>query len=224
MEEWTLHWLEAAGSLSGWRSEILSEFQIAYEALSAFLPPPRLDVLIQKARVATIPETGTGGRACSETLLEIFVDPDNPSFAHSLRTGEFGRGVIHEVHHCMRMAGPGYGWTLGEALVSEGLAGQFVRKLFGNDPEPWEKAFTQEQLYSGSVDFVALTTDDYDHSEWFFGSGSKPRWLGYSLGYEMVGSWLKTTREIDANQWINVPAATIIEVAVKEGLISGARY
>lgn len=224
MEGWTLHWLEAAASLSGWRSEILNEFQVAYEALSAFLPPPRLDVLIQRTSADTIPETGTGGRAHRETLLEISVDPDNPSFVHSLRTGELGRGIIHEVHHCMRMAGPGYGWTLGEALVSEGLAGQFVHKLFGNGPEPWEKAVAQEQLYNGSVDLEMLATDDYDHSEWFFGSGSKPRWLGYSLGYEMVGTWLRTTSEIDASQWINVPAAAIIKVAVKDGLISDARY
>nr|WP_274517589.1 DUF2268 domain-containing putative Zn-dependent protease [Pseudomonas sp. GM18] len=62
------------------------------------------------------------------------LDPDNPNLLPSLRTGTLHRQIVHEVHHCLRIAGPGYGWTLGEALVSEGLAGQFVRHLLGKRP------------------------------------------------------------------------------------------
>ncbi|MFX5570653.1 DUF2268 domain-containing putative Zn-dependent protease [Acinetobacter baumannii] len=29
--------------------------------------------------------------------------------------------------------------------------------------------------------------DDHDHGAWFFGTGALPRWVGYSLGYQMVG-------------------------------------
>jgi hypothetical protein len=75
-----------------------------------------------------------------ESLFSLTLDPDNPNFERSLGDGDLRRTIAHEVHHCMRMAGPGYGWTLGEALVSEGLAGQFVHRLFGSPPEPWECA------------------------------------------------------------------------------------
>jgi len=220
MDGWTLHWLEAAGPLGEWRTDLLGEFHAAYKILSARMRPPRVDILIQKQANDTIPETGTGGRGYSDTLLSIAVDPENPNFQASLQSGEFRRGVIHEVHHCLRNAGPGYGWTLGEALVSEGLAGQFVRSLFGNDPELWEKAVTRQQLQDAAVDVEALTATDYDHSTWFFGSGSLPRWFGYSLGYEMVGSWQRQMAEIDAQKWVNVSAAEIIEAAAHDDLLS----
>ena len=81
------------------------------------------------------------------------------------------------------MAGPGYDRTLGEALVSEGLAGHFVQRLFGNPPEPWEHAV---------------------------GVGEYPRWLGYTLGYAIVGKWLGSAREPDVATLVNVPAHTVL--------------
>lgn len=118
------------------------------------------------------------------------------------------------------MAGPGYGWTLGEALVSEGLAGQFVGRLLRTPPEPWENATSREQLRTDPIPLSALANRDYDHSAWFYGSGSHPRWFGYTLGYELVGSWLQNAGQIDATTWITVPAETILQAALKEGLVS----
>ncbi|WP_256390362.1 DUF2268 domain-containing putative Zn-dependent protease [Pseudomonas yamanorum] len=99
----------------------------------------------------------------------------------SFRSGSLRRHVVHvvhEVHHCLRMAGPGYGWTLGEAMVSEGLAGQFVRRVLGSQPELWERALAPEELLSSPVELQLLQATYYDHSEWFFGTGTRPRWLG----------------------------------------------
>lgn len=79
-------------------------------------------------------------------MFSLTIDPANPNFAHSLRDGDLRRAVAHEAHRCMRMAGPGYGWSLGEALVSEGLAGHFASRLFDSPPAPWECAVTDEVL------------------------------------------------------------------------------
>ncbi|MBN3965451.1 hypothetical protein IMW75_09175 [Pseudomonas gregormendelii] len=127
--------------------------------------------------------------------------------------------IIHEVHHCLRMAGPGYGWTLGEALVSEGLAGQFVRHLLGSAAEPWESAVNRVGLLCTPADRQALDATYYDHSAWFFGTGVHPRWLGYILGDQMVEQWLAGAGDIDAATWINVPASLIIDSAVEAGLV-----
>ncbi|MES0476805.1 MULTISPECIES: DUF2268 domain-containing putative Zn-dependent protease [Citrobacter freundii complex] len=43
------------------------------------------------------------------------------------------------LHHAARWQGPGYGSTLGEALVSKGLADHFSLELFGGEPELWER-------------------------------------------------------------------------------------
>ncbi|SFG95716.1 DUF2268 domain-containing putative Zn-dependent protease [Pseudomonas sp. NFACC45] len=220
MEKWTLHWLEASGSLAEFRRELTDEFDAAYEAVARLMLPPRLDVLIQRLPGETIAEMGLVGRAFRSSMFSMTLDPDNPNFLSSLRTGALRRHVIHEVHHCLRMGGPGYGWTLGEALVSEGLAGQFVRHLLGSDPEPWERAIACADLSSPAVGRLALESRYYDHNEWFFGFGDKPKWLGYSLGYQMVGRWLALRGEVDVSTWVNVPATDIIAIALEDGLVS----
>lgn len=35
-----------------------------------------------------------------------------------LENGTLVRQIVHEVHHCLRMRGPGYGWTLGYQMVA----------------------------------------------------------------------------------------------------------
>ena len=219
MENWTLHWLEASGNLEAFRADILDNFETAYRTLSAFMAPPSLDIIIERVAGQTIPEMGIMGYAHRSTLFSMTIDPDNPNFEQSLRDGALHRQIIHEVHHCMRMAGPGYGDTLGEVLVSEGLAGQFVGKLLGTKPELWEKAVPLRRLRSTPVEQKTLAATDYDHSAWFYGNGEYPRWLGYSLGYAMVGQWLETAGQIDDSTWIGVPAAIVIEAAVKSGLV-----
>ncbi|WP_309228112.1 DUF2268 domain-containing putative Zn-dependent protease [Kosakonia sp. S42] len=53
------------------------------------------------------------------------VDPENNAFckndAYSIE-----RMFAHELHHAARWSGPGYGFYLGEPLVSEELAGHFA--------------------------------------------------------------------------------------------------
>lgn len=219
MDAWTLHWLEASGSLAELRSDLTDEFDAAYKTISRLMTPPRLDVLIQRLPGETLPEMGLVGRAYRSTMFTMTIDPDNPNLLPSLRTGTLHRQIVHEVHHCLRMAGPGYGWTLGEALVSEGLAGHFVRHLLGNDPEPWECAVTEADLFRTPVDLKSLESMHYNHSEWFFGFGAHPKWLGYTLGYQMVGRWLASVGEIDAATWIDVPAHDIVASALEEGIV-----
>ncbi|ORM84661.1 hypothetical protein HA44_04805 [Mixta gaviniae] len=218
-DKWHLHWLEAAGDLNEYKPLIVREFQAAYGALSAFLSPPRLDILLQKTPGQVIPEIGLAGRAYSETLFSMAFDPDNVNLSRTCADGTLQRQILHEVHHCLRMAGAGYGWSLGEALVSEGLAGQFVSRLLGTAPECWEQAIDRARLRETPVRLQALNSPSYDHSAWFFGSGELPRWYGYTLGYEMVAAWLRDAGDIDAEKWINVPAKEVFVAARKDGLL-----
>jgi hypothetical protein len=211
---WQLHWLEASGDLTPWRSTIAEEVEIARKAVAGVLPISPLDILVQRLPGAVIPETGTTGQAMRAGLFSLTIDPDNPNFATALSDGDLRRTVAHEAHHCMRMAGPGYGWTLGEALVSEGLAGQFVSRLFSSPPEPWECAVTDEVLVANLPDNATLVGNGHDHRAWFFGLGGQyPRWLGYTLGYRIVGDWLETGADLSGDAWINIPAHEVIKAA-----------
>ena len=68
-----------------------------------------------------LPETGVHGYAPTAHYAELTLDPGNPQFALRWRS-EVPATLAHELHHCRRWRGPGYGSTLLEALVSEGLA------------------------------------------------------------------------------------------------------
>ena len=211
---WTLHWLEASGDLRPWRATIEREVAIAREAVAGVLPPPPLDILVERGPGAAIPETGTVGRAYRANLFSLTLDPDNPNFARALAEGDLRRTAVHEAHHCLRMAGPGYGWTLGEALVSEGLAGRFVSHLFGTPPEPWERAVTDAVLEANLPDAAALAGKGHDHGAWFFGLGGRyPRWLGYTLGYRIVGDWLRDEPNPGGGRWVDVPAHEVLRAA-----------
>jgi len=219
MKNWMVHWLDASGNLDDHRSPIIEALQSAYAALSRHVQIPKMDVLIQRADGHTIPELGISGRAYRASLFAMSFDPDNPNFANSLLGGALVRQIVHEVHHCLRMAGQGYGKTFGEALVSEGLAGRFVQHVMQSQPEPWEAAVPISELKAFMVKKSTLSEVRYDHSRWFFGRGSIPRWFGYTLGYEIVGDWLITVRAGTVD-WINVPACVPITAAIKSGLIA----
>lgn len=61
-----------------------------------------------------------------------------------------------------------------------------------SQPEPWEAAMTFEKL----GEWRQLAYDHFDstkhgHARWFFGRNNFPQWLGYSLGYDLVGRFLE---------------------------------
>lgn len=217
---WKLHWLEASGEVRQYESVIVREAETAFHHLSCVTDVPRLDILIQCVPEAVIPETGFAGRAYSSTLFGMAIDPANPNLSRELQNGRLIRQIVHEVHHCLRMRGPGYGWTLGEALVSEGLAGQFVCWLLETAAEPWECAIERSELQANPVPLTTLQSARYDHSAWFFGTGAYRRWYGYTLGYQMVAAWHRRHRACPTENWFGVTADDVIAAALEEGLVT----
>ncbi|WP_390915564.1 DUF2268 domain-containing putative Zn-dependent protease [Pseudosulfitobacter sp. SM2401] len=208
---WTLHWLEAEGDLAPWHEKISVQICEAEAAVASIVGPQAIDVLIAYRHSGpVIPELGLCGFAYSPSMFMIACNPANPNFDNSVSDGAFKRQVVHEVHHCLRYAGPGYGRTLGEAIVSEGLAGRFVEHVLGTPPELWEKAVDPALIMEHLPDRDTVWSTTYDHSEWFFGTKTLPRWLGYTMGYEVVGKWIRNVGHLDAMVWINTPADSIL--------------
>ncbi|MED5610073.1 DUF2268 domain-containing putative Zn-dependent protease [Pseudomonas sp. JH-2] len=91
----------------------------------------------------------------------------------------------HELHHCARWSGPGYGRSFAEALASEGLACAFESEL-----RPGYLPFYAAAELPAAIHEQArrqLAHGQYDHAAWFFGSGPGiPRHAGYALGLELV--------------------------------------
>lgn len=183
-----LHFLDARGALTDihkWLHNCLTE---THEKASGLMPLQPLDVVVQTGK-RIIPEKGYLGFAPKPGVIFITVDPDNPALRANF-DASLERMFAHELHHAARWDGPGYGSSLGEALVSEGLAGHFVLELFGGLPEPWEQLPESEIRTHATLATKEWERTDYNHEAWFFGRGDLPRWLGYSLGFRLVDRFL----------------------------------
>lgn len=202
MSQMTLHILNAQKKLSPHCQWLTTSLTETYERAQKLMPLPGLDLVV-KAGKFVIPEKGHLGFCPQADVIYITVDPENPTFcandAHSLE-----RMFAHELHHAARWAGPGYGSTLGEVVVSEGLAGHFSLELFGGEPEPWESLKAELiQPHRPLLDKHWHHTD-YDHNAWFFGTGAFPRWLGYSAGFNLVARYLAANPAFKASGLVNI--------------------
>ena len=90
--------------------------------------------------------------------------------------------INHELHHMARWQNPGYGSTLGGAILSEGIATYYEELISGWTP-PWAKAnVSKKSIDAAHKDW---NNPEYNHSEWFF-EGPYGRWTGYGIGYQLA--------------------------------------
>lgn len=180
---WNLHHLNARLSLTPILPEIRAAAREAVARASDVAALPDFDLIVRGQAGAGIAEWGVGGCAPMAGVIEVTIDPAR------FVSDRFIRTLVHELHHVIRWDGPGYGHSLGEALVSEGLAGHFVLQVLGGPPDPWDAT-----VPSASVTRQAMnewSRRDHDHAAWFFGKGVMRRWAGYGLGHRLVAGHLE---------------------------------
>lgn len=151
-----------------------------------------------------IPGWGIGGRGLSGTEVELVVAPSLPSSTVAARLPSL---AAHEFHHAARFRGPGYGNTLLQAMVSEGLADHYASELFGEPLPPWVMALSEADLLLW-LDRARPRFDSttYNHSAWFFGTGNVPNWTGYTIGFRLVGDYLAAHPGSTAASLVNLGA------------------
>ncbi len=211
-----LYILKASGRLEKLEEKISVAFRAGVEQVQNKISLPNIDVIVDDNEQSAIPETGVGGSAPSAHLLYIHINPEFKEIENIIDS-EIRSTLAHELHHCARWATCGYGATLLEALISEGLADHFDIEVNGGKPKPWSVAIQGEELSKlkekAEEDFF---NNNYNHTAWFFGSEKDAitRWSGYSLGYEIVGEYLKTNNK-KASQLVNENAVSFINQTSK---------
>ncbi len=206
MGQWSLHFLNARGKLDPYLERTRRALERTEARALEFCDPIPLDVIIRISDVPDIPELSVSGSAYDPGRIDITIDPFNPELDRILDEC-LDKTIFHEFHHALRWEGPGYGWSLGEALVSEGLAQHFVHQAMDCAPEPWESVLSRDEL-APYAEMAAERFDDknYNHSEWFFLNGKMPRWLGYTLGSHLVGEYLLANPEATPASLAQEPA------------------
>lgn len=205
-----LHIMKASGRLEKLEKKIKVAFDNGLKDVHRKIELPSIDVVIDDDDHLAIPETGVGGSAPSAHLLYIHINPEFKEIEDILDF-EIRSTVAHELHHCARWAARGYGSSLLEAVVSEGLADYFDIEVNGGEPKPWSIAIKGEELerlkQQAQAEFL---NENYNHYAWFFGSNEIPRWAGYSLGYSIVGDYLRKHEKM-ASELVNEDAKLFIE-------------
>lgn len=199
-----LHFLDARGQLSELRGWLADSLKTAFDTSAALLPLNDTDVVVAAGK-GVIPEKGHGGYAPEPGVIYVTVDPDHADLRMNAGRS-LERMLAHELHHSSRWDDPGYGHTLGQALVSEGLAGHFEQEAFGGEPELWESlpvSILRSHIARAQKEWASV---EYGHEAWFFGSPELPRWLGYSMGYQLVARYLAEHPQARASGLVSVDA------------------
>jgi len=182
--------------------------RLAERRIVPLLPlPGRVTVAVGIDPDRTIPETGIGARAWAVDRVDVWIDPTHP-WVEAAGEEELLAMLAHELHHCARWHRPGYGATLGEALVSEGLACVFETGFRGGVPPFWARALDAPALRAvESIARPQLDDRPYDHQAWFCGSPEHgiPRHTGYSLGFDIVRRHMRHSGRT-ASQLVHTPA------------------
>ncbi|WP_257391791.1 DUF2268 domain-containing protein [Mesobacillus jeotgali] len=101
---------------------------------------------------------------------------------------------VHEYHHVCRMQAQKKSpdeYTLLDSIILEGLAEHAVATHCGEKyTGEWSRRYSTKTLEGYWINDLSkklsITRNDREHDQILFGLGSRPRLLGYAMGYEIV--------------------------------------
>jgi len=163
----------------------------------------KIDVIFIYAPKSVIPEMGIGANSPGPHNIYVAFDPE----FKDIKDEDIFLSIMHEAHHCMRWRDPGYGKTLGEAMISEGLATLYEEELSGKPPIYSQMNIQPEEIEEAKK---MINHEKYDHAKWFFGTNEITRWFGYTYGYQLCKAYaVKTGKK--ASQLIHIDAQRMLD-------------
>jgi hypothetical protein len=181
--------------------------------IGALLSGPSSVIIIEQT-ANVIPETGELGYTDPTTgQVLIQLDPNSQTTFSETLAVWLPEALAHEVHHSVRIrTGPGFGNTLSDFLVSEGMASAFFHQAFPGTDAPWDNALTPVQEHALWVQAQHLLTQGGlpVYSQWFYGSYGVPKWAGFTIGYHIAEDYIQRHPGTSAASLVDTPAATIL--------------
>jgi uncharacterized protein YjaZ len=202
------------GRLHDQRETIIKDVMDALNDAGAFIKNDSITVYIMPAshdNIFILQKMGgvTALTASSKQIL-LSIEPQIEGWEKMLKYS-----VAHEYHHtCWTKNNLAKlpSWTLLNYLVFEGRADSYAHLVYPNIQSPWTGALTAEQKAKlwGRIKGELESTDVSLQQQVMFGSFVYPYWGGYSLGYDIVQTFLKNNKNISPDDWTNLDAETIL--------------
>jgi Predicted Zn-dependent protease (DUF2268) len=205
----------AADALAGAREsgvDLTGTVKSAIQRASGLLGDVRTDLTLVVDPERTIAGIGVGG----------YTDPNTGDVTISLDDAPGRRiatwlpvTVAYELDHVARVNhGPGFGSTLLEVMVTEGMADAFATQAYPAAPaHPWAEALSPQQLrtvWARAHPSLDELLDLHGYAKWFQGKGRLPPWTGYSIGSGIVSSYLARHPEELASDLVTVQARKVL--------------
>ena len=197
MTFWTLHLLNTRHALTPVLSEVRQASRDAVARASGHADLPDFDLAV-RAHSDRSADGAVQGSAPAPGVIEIALTPDR------FDPAPFTRILVRQMAHLVRWAGPGYGKSLGEALVSEGLAGHFVVQVMGGQADGVDTVRPAQGAMRQAMNEWARR--DYDQGRWFGGKGDLRKGTGNSLGHRLIAEHLAQHPDDSAASLAMAPA------------------
>lgn len=169
---------------------IESKVRSGIQSINRLMSINDLKIRIVDNQQLVIPEIGIGGYNPDAHEVIIAVNTGFEDFESTLETN-FISILAHEIHHAKRRRSVGYGITLLEGTISEGLADHFSIEVTGIQPPPWSVALNENELENWIETASNSWDQKYNHAQWFLGTDpNTPKWTGYAIGFELVKNFL----------------------------------
>lgn len=182
------------------KREILKIIEKALRKCHEVLPsePTRVFVFPTFDQFAREKMSGIKGFCLKENVILSYISPTKrwKTVLKEMICHEFNHSVIFKYHK----------WrTLLDSIIFEGLAENFREDIVGGKPAPWSKAlspFRSKKIFSEMKKLKVLSSKSEKlYSSVFFENKDFPRWTGYSIGYQIVKSFLRNN---EALSWKNI--------------------
>lgn len=162
----------------------------------------------------TLKETGEGGYTPTKDWVQLSIDITEERVPANQVVENLCPTIYHEINHCKRWTLTGYGLTLEEAMVTEGLASVFEENMWTRSKAPW-LVYTEDELQQMLKLLRARDkTSPYVHSDWFYGTNPEiSRWLGYKVGHAIVKSAIAKNPQFSFNELMKKSGADILSLS-----------
>ena len=208
------HALQAAAAI---RINLPALVSRALGHISELLPGPKTTIRVNFEPPGQLtPQTGTSGVTGLDGIISVGFGPTRQVSTGTALTTRLPRTLAHEVDHSVRiLAGPGFGRSLLQQIISEGISSVFDEAAFPGTLNPWDRAISPGQECAlwrkarpqlGYLGFYDL---------WMFGGNGVPHWTGFTIGYHIVKDYR------DRNPTVSWPALTATSAAA---ILAGSHY
>lgn len=183
------------------------------DRINALLPgPPTTVTVTTGSPSALIPQTGDYGYTSPAT------GQVNLQFGQTPQTSLIGslnlwlpRDIAHEVNHSVRiLGGTGFGTTLLQETITEGIATAFDQAAFPGPPDPWNQAITPAQECALWKKATPQLGDTGLYDLWMFGGSGVPHWTAFTIGYHIVNDYRNRHPDVSWATLTSASAASIL--------------